>query len=135
MKIYHILGIAIGGAAGSVARYLMQINLLPLAQFPVSTMIVNILGSLFLGMLTGIFQKIHTKDWVKLTLGVGFCGGFTTMSTFSADIFQLFSISFLAVISYLFITLFGGLFFAFLGFSLGQQLVIKNNKQLESGEE
>jgi fluoride exporter len=130
VKLHNVLAVGVGGALGSITRYLVQVNLLQFTEFPFSTMIVNILGSLFLGILTGVLHQIRTGEWVKLSLGVGFCGGFTTMSTFAADIFQLSSMSFFAVISYFSITLLGGLSFALIGYVIGLNFC-KNKKHIE----
>ena len=88
--------VAIGGAAGSVARYqmgrLMTWWLGPQAMglFPFATLAVNTLGSLLMGLLAGALMRLggDTDTW-RLMLGVGLLGGFTTFSAFSLEMAML----------------------------------------------
>jgi CrcB protein len=88
-----MLFVALGGALGSVARFLLS-KLLQgsvITSFPVGTMVVNILGCLLIGIFYGIFDRSDMLDAnLKLFLTVGFCGGFTTFSTFMNESLQLF---------------------------------------------
>lgn len=82
--IREILAVGIGGAAGSIARYLLCNGLLAghaLFGFPAGTFTVNAVGSLLIGILLATLRS-ETAGWLLI---VGFCGGFTTFSTFSAD--------------------------------------------------
>jgi CrcB protein len=87
-----ILIVGFGGFVGTVARFLtsryFQENIT--SVFPWSTLIINILGSLLIGIIFGISEKgdFMSPD-VRLFLTVGICGGFTTFSTFSNDAFLL----------------------------------------------
>ena len=90
LKSIFIVGF--GGFIGTVARFLashyFQENITSI--FPWSTLIINIIGSLLIGIIFGISEKgdFMSPD-VRLFLTVGICGGFTTFSTFSNDAFLL----------------------------------------------
>src|SRR3954462_14280080 len=83
-----VIAVAIGGAAGSVARYgvatLVQRRTATL--FPVATLGVNIAGSFMLGVLLGTLSgDSPAMIGARLLLATGFCGGFTTFSAFSYE--------------------------------------------------
>lgn len=81
-----ILLVGLGGAGGSILRYLAYvfINKNFTAVFPAATFTVNFLGSFLIGILIGILEKQTSSD-LRLLLVTGFCGGFTTFSTFAFD--------------------------------------------------
>lgn len=84
--IRNILLVALGGAGGSVLRYLLSnIN----TSFPWGTFTVNVLGSLLIGLLVGFVSKGVLSPEMKLLLVTGFCGGFTTFSTFANESFDM----------------------------------------------
>ena len=78
-----LVWIAVGGAVGSVARAMVALSL-P-ARFPWDTLLVNVLGSLLIGWLMARLGPIESATAASLRslLVAGFCGGFTTFSTFS----------------------------------------------------
>jgi fluoride exporter len=90
MSLTTVLLVAMGGAAGSVLRYLAGLWLAPLsASFPWATLAVNVLGALLLGMLLRYFAVADADQAMRLALTTGFCGGFTTFSALSAETVQL----------------------------------------------
>ena len=88
MLLKNILLVAIGGAAGSVARFISNRYVSPLFAnpFPLGTFLVNITGCFIIGILYGISVKhqLLTKE-MQLLLMTGFCGGFTTFSAFTLE--------------------------------------------------
>ena len=93
------LDVALGSAAGGVARWSIGNWMQRLAGgappvvFPVGTLVVNATGSFVLGVLAMVIARPDggaRADVARLLLGVGFCGGYTTFSTFSLDTVALF---------------------------------------------
>lgn len=81
----NIVLVFIGGGMGSVLRFLSTKYLNQLS-FPFGTFMVNVLGSLLLGFILGLTLKNqHYNSSITSLFGVGFCGGFTTFSTFAVE--------------------------------------------------
>lgn len=82
------LSVGIGGAVGAVLRY--AVSLIPCRHtFPLSTLIVNILGAVLIGYIAGASEKCHAAQNTVLFFKTGLCGGFTTFSTFSLEAYTL----------------------------------------------
>ena len=86
----EIAYIFIGGGVGSVLRYLAQISInerMSGIGFPFSwgTFIVNIAGSVLIGLFYSVSERWNLSMEMRLFLTTGLCGGFTTFSTFSND--------------------------------------------------
>jgi fluoride exporter len=79
--------IALGGAAGSLLRYLVggAVQRTSAGGFPIGTMFVNVSGCFLIGILVRQFLNMQISPELRALLIVGFCGGFTTFSTFSAE--------------------------------------------------
>ena len=85
-----ILLVFIGGGLGATARYFVTTILAgKLGNFPVGTMTANIWGSFLMGLLVGIIAGRSSLENVRLFAAVGFLGGFTTFSSFSAETLAL----------------------------------------------
>ncbi len=85
--IRNVLLVALGGAIGSVCRYML--SGLNTVSWPWDTFAVNLIGSLLIGLLVGMVSKGYISPEMKLLLVTGFCGGFTTFSTFSSESFSM----------------------------------------------
>lgn len=85
--------LALGGALGTVARYLVGLWAAPISQsLPWATILINIAGSFligFVGTMTLAGGRYPLPESLRLFLMVGFCGGFTTFSSFSLQSFDL----------------------------------------------
>ena len=81
-----------GGGIGSLARFglsKIQFQLLP-ENFPTATLITNILACAILGFIVFLFKdKLDESIWIKYFLVIGFCGGFSTFSTFGFETVNL----------------------------------------------
>ncbi len=84
------LYVFIGGGLGSLCRYGIAVGMSQFeSKLPAATLIANILACLVLGCIAGIALKNTQNTTLLLLGGVGFCGGFSTFSTFSLENFQL----------------------------------------------
>ena len=89
----NFLLLLLAGAAGTAARYglTLWIQHGPGARFdfPVGTLVINVVGSFLLGFLTALALSKAVAPDVRLILGTGFCGAFTTFSTFEVEAAEL----------------------------------------------
>ena len=82
----NLFYIFVGGGLGSVLRFLVSNytqKLWNINLFPMGTFVVNMIGCFLIGVFSAYFLKVD--NYLKFLLITGFCGGFTTFSTFSAE--------------------------------------------------
>ena len=83
-----LLLVFIGGGLGAMSRFLLTTALAgKLGNFPLGTLTANFLGSLLMGLVVGILAGRYES--IRLFVAVGFLGGFTTFSSFSAETLTL----------------------------------------------
>ena len=117
-----IILIGVGGGIGSILRYLTAVFVSKYFQtsFPWGTFVVNILGCLLIGLLLGLFERHQlTNPDLKYLFATGFCGGYTTFSTFAAENVNLLqSGNSLTVFAYIAASVLVGLFAVWVGLML-----------------
>lgn len=84
--------VAVGAVLGGVARWLASLLILPVSGFPLATLFVNVTGSFiigFYGTLTGPDGRWFVSGRQRQFVMTGFCGGYTTFSSFSLETVRL----------------------------------------------
>ena len=122
MDGFAFLWVALGSATGGVLRYAVSLLLATGGLFPWGTLAVNVLGSLAIGALSGFLARggAHAEV-VRAFAVVGVCGGFTTFSTFSNEMFRLFESGRCALaVAYAAVSLLGGLLAVLAGYAFSR---------------
>ncbi|MEW1931829.1 fluoride efflux transporter CrcB [Rhodococcus sp. NPDC079359] len=85
------LWVVLAGSAGAVSRFVLDgvIRTRLKTEFPYATVLINVTGSAVLGVVAGLVMFRSAPEQVQATIGVGFCGGFTTFSTASVETIRL----------------------------------------------
>ena len=109
--------IGFGGFFGAISRYLVGVFINNIGlNTNISTLLVNIIGSFFMGLLFYIFST-NSSDFYKMFFVVGFLGSFTTFSAFSLDAMNLFLASqYINFLIYIILSVVLSILFIFLGF-------------------
>jgi CrcB protein len=90
VPLFQLLLVFLGGGLGSVCRWGLGFALQPLLpKFPFNTLLANGMACLVLGAVLGLYATGNVSEERKLLLATGFCGGFSTFSTFTAETWQL----------------------------------------------
>lgn len=125
--IYFYIGI--GGMIGSILRYGLSLLIQNLYQSPAftATLFVNVIGCFFLGWLTSRTMKKNMFSPVAVkAIGTGVIGSFTTFSTFSVEVVELFiNQGWIQAGMYLLISVLSGFLFVSLGFMLGEKVKVR----------
>lgn len=112
-----LLYVFIGGGLGSTLRFLVSQYASKWSywgSFPMGTFLVNILGSLLIGLFASYFLKEQSE--LKFLFIAGFCGGFTTFSAFAAENISLYqSGQWVMLVVYILLSVLGGLLAVWLG--------------------
>ena len=114
-----VLLVGLGGAIGSILRYL-AIEIIPSNQIPYGTITVNLLGSMMLGVMFGLIaaDAVINQEYVIL-FGTGLLGAFTTMSAFAMDTVNLSENEIYITFIYVTIRIVGSLGLAWSGYKIG----------------
>lgn len=94
MSFWNVLIVGAGSCLGGMARFLVSRAMAAVCHtaFPWGTFLVNVIGCFIIGLVYGFIDKgFHLSDEMRLFITVGFCGGFTTFSTFMHENYLLFS--------------------------------------------
>lgn len=116
----NLLAVGIGGFLGAIGRFLLSEWIPATGAFPLATLFINWIGCLLLAfILTSVCLMWYPK--IKLAVTTGFCGAFTTFSTFSLEsLHLLLEGAYIQAVVYILLNVFGGIALSILGFVLAK---------------
>ncbi|WP_426333293.1 fluoride efflux transporter CrcB [Paenibacillus silvae] len=123
--------IGAGGFIGTLTRYSIQLAI-PAANtgFPWAVLLINVVGCLFLGWFFTIAIPEKITPQLRLAIGTGFTGAFTTFSTFTLDIVRLSEDGeWIKAAAYLFVSIAAGLLLCTLGIKLGNHMLASSKQE------
>ncbi len=123
--VREVLLVGLGGFFGSALRFLVSTSvlaLLPQSFIPLGTLTVNVIGS----FLIGILASVMSNNAIYFMVVVGFCGGFTTFSTLSLEVVDMFKLGeWRNVLLYVLVSLVVCVLVTALGFWIGEKYILK----------
>jgi len=119
----QIFMIGLGGFLGTIARYLLYLTTAKWTEtFQAGILLANLLGCFIIGLVIGLLSY-RTYQPIYGFLAIGFCGGFTTFSSFALDGVKLLKQGlWIPFTGYLLVSVAGGILFCLLGVWLGNKL-------------
>ena len=119
----NLIAIGVGGLIGGLFRYLVEIVVPTPMSVPLGTLTVNLIGALLLGLIYFLADDRQWPSWLRLGLGTGMMGAFTTFSTFSLELSELVGHHIGLTIAYGLGSVCGGVLFVMIGEWIGRLLV------------
>lgn len=122
----NVIALIIGGFLGSIFRYEVGRWIPAAGNFQLATVLINLAGCFFLGWFFTVATKWKIRPDVRLGIGTGFTGAFTTFSTFSVQTVDAISgKQFGTAVLYLLISVVGGLLMSLIGVAIGKKSLHK----------
>ncbi len=113
--------VALFGAIGSLLRFIL-IQVTPkitYINFPIGTLIVNLIGSFLIGVVASLFEKQLLSNELRSFIVFGFLGGFTTFSAFTYEVFNFLKIgNYFNLFIYLFFSIIVSLVLFYIGYKI-----------------
>jgi CrcB protein len=82
----RLMAVMVGGAAGALARWAIELAVPSVGGFPLATLLINVTGAFALGLLgVLLWERLPPTRYLRPLLGIGFLGGYTTFSTMAME--------------------------------------------------